>query len=165
MFRKMRRERQELPHDEALAILQNATSGVLALSGDEGYPYTVPISHSYCDCRLYFHSAVEGHKIDSIKRCGKASFCVISQDDVVPERYTTHYKSTVAFGRIRIVEDKHEKMEILRKIGIRFAPHNTEQMLSDEITGSFDRVAVLEMTIDHLTGKESRELMEMRNKA
>ena len=164
MFRKMRRSKQELSQKETLDIIENSTSGVLALAGDDGYPYAVPISHAYSDGRLYFHSAIEGHKIDSIKRSGKASFCVISQDDVVPEHYTTNYKSAIAFGCIRIVENEDEKIEILRKLGKRFAPDNTEEMLTDEIAGAISRTAVLEMTIEHLTGKESRELMEMRNK-
>ena len=164
MFRKMRRSKQELSQKETLDIIENSTSGALALAGDDGYPYAVPISHVYCDGKLYFHSATEGHKVDSIKRCAKASFCVISQDEVVPERYTTHYKSAIAFGDMRIVEDEREKIEILRKLGMRFAPSNTEEMLSKEITESLKRTAVLEMTIEHLTGKESRELMEMRNK-
>lgn len=46
-FRPMRRKRQELTHDECVAILQSSTSGVLGLIGDGGYPYTVPISHCY----------------------------------------------------------------------------------------------------------------------
>jgi nitroimidazol reductase NimA-like FMN-containing flavoprotein (pyridoxamine 5'-phosphate oxidase superfamily) len=64
----MRRSKQELSQKETLAIIENSTSGTLALTGDDGYPYAVPISHAYSDGRLYFHSAIEGHKIDSIKR-------------------------------------------------------------------------------------------------
>ena len=44
MFREMRRKKQLLPEEEAIAILKEGTFGVLALSGDGGYPYAVPIS-------------------------------------------------------------------------------------------------------------------------
>lgn len=46
MFRKMRRFKQQLSNDEALEILRNCKSGVLAVSGDGGYPYTVPLNLS-----------------------------------------------------------------------------------------------------------------------
>ena len=74
-------------------ILNNGTSGVLAVSGDNGYPYTVPLSYVYDNNRIYFHSANEGHKIDAVKRNPKASFCIIYQDIVVPQKYTTYFKS------------------------------------------------------------------------
>ena len=79
MFREMRRSRQQLSEKESMEILENGTAGVLALSGDEDYPYAVPISYVYCGSRLYFHSAVSGHKIDAVQKSNKASFCVISR--------------------------------------------------------------------------------------
>lgn len=44
MFRSMRRSRQQLENDETIKILRSGTSGVLGLTGDDGYPYTVPIN-------------------------------------------------------------------------------------------------------------------------
>ena len=94
MFREMRRRKQQLSESECSAILARGTSGVLALRGDEGYPYAVPLSYVYDDRKIYFHSAKAGHKIDAIRSCSKASFCVIDQDEVVPEEYTTYFKAT-----------------------------------------------------------------------
>ena len=108
MFREMRRIKQALSKEESIQILEKGTSGVLALSGDDGYPYAVPISYVYADSRLYFHSAKCGHKIDAILKCPKASFCVIEQDVVVPEKYTTFFRSVIAFGQIRILEESSE---------------------------------------------------------
>lgn len=109
MFREMRRKLQLLDEKESIALLERGTAGVLALSGDEGYPYAVPISYVYNDSKIFFHSAVSGHKIDAIKNSDKASFCVIAQDHIVPKEYTTYYKSVIAFGRLRILEDASEK--------------------------------------------------------
>ena len=110
-FRAMRRLRQQLSEEESISILQKSTAGTLALLGDNDYPYAVPISHVYADGRLYFHSALSGHKVDAIRKCDKASFCVIAQDDVQPEKYTTFFRSVIAFGRIHIIEDEAEKAE------------------------------------------------------
>lgn len=80
----MRRKRQQLSNEEAVSILNRSTSGTLALLGDNDYPYAVPISFVYADGRIYFHSALAGHKVDAIRHCDKASFCVIDKDDVHP---------------------------------------------------------------------------------
>ena len=77
MFREMRRKLQQLSDEEAEAVLRRGKYGVLALSGDDGYPYAVPISYVYADGKLYFHCAMAGHKLDAMKRDDKASFCVV----------------------------------------------------------------------------------------
>ena len=74
---------------ECDAVLFRGTSGVLALAGDEGYPYALPISYVYDGERVYFHCAKSGHKLDALRRCPKASFCVVDQDQVVPQAYTS----------------------------------------------------------------------------
>lgn len=66
-FRPMRRNRQQLSREECERILGCCTSGVLALTGDGGYPYAVPLSYVYADGAVIFHSAQQGHKIDAIK--------------------------------------------------------------------------------------------------
>ena len=126
MFRSMRRSAQELTREDNEAVLKNATSGVLALLGDDDYPYAVPMSHLYQDGKLYFHCAVTGHKVDAIRRHGKASFCVVAQDDVKEETFTTHFCSVIAFGKIRIVEDLQEKREAIEQIALRYASSHME---------------------------------------
>ena len=80
IFREMRLRKQELSRQKVADILHKGTSGVLALLGDNDYPYAVPISYVYDDGKIYFHSAKNGHKIDAIQRTAKASFCVIDKD-------------------------------------------------------------------------------------
>lgn len=76
MFREMRRNKQLLDKEESIVVLEKGTAGVLSLSGDDGYPYAVPISYVY-NSKIYFHSAVSEHKLDAISNRDKASFCVI----------------------------------------------------------------------------------------
>ena len=113
MFRDMRRTKQLLPAEEAEDILRQASAGVLAVSGDNGYPYAVPLSYAYADDKLYFHLATSGHKLDGIRRNEKVSFCVIAQDEVVPERFATDYRSVIAFGRA------HASWPKMRSSGMR----------------------------------------------
>ena len=163
-FRPMRRHRQELAAEECVAILQSATSGVLGLIGDGGYPYIVPISHCYANGKLYFHSAVSGHKVDAIKNESKCSFCVIDKDDVQPAKYTTYFRSVIAFGKISILENDDERIEALRMIGRRFNP-NDQEGLQKEIDKSFGHVLIMAMEIEHLSGKEAIEIVrEKENK-
>ena len=157
----MRRKRQQLSDEESVGILQRATSGTLALLGDNGYPYAVPISYVYTEGKLYFHSALNGHKVDAIKNCDKASFCVIDQDDVKPERYTTFFRSVIAFGRIHIVEDEAEKLDIARLLGNRYNP-NQDEALQKEIEHGLTRMLAIRFDIEHLTGKQAIELVKQR---
>lgn len=157
----MRRHRQQLSNEENIAILQKATAGTLALLGDEGYPYAVPISYVYNEGKLYFHSALSGHKVDAIRNYDRASFCVIEQDDVQPKKYTTFYRSVIAFGRIHIIEDEQEKLATARMLGNRYNP-NDEESLQKEMEKGLSRMLMLRFDIEHLTGKEAIELMKQR---
>ena len=161
-FREMRRKRQQLSDEDSYAILQNATSGTLALLGDGDYPYAVPISYVFSEGKLYFHSALSGHKVDAIRSCDRASFCVVAQDYVKPELYTTFFRSVIAFGRIHIVDDEAEKLAAARLLGNRYNPHQDEA-LQKELENGLARMLVIRLDIEHLTGKESVELVGQRN--
>ena len=162
-FRAMRRKRQQLSEEESISILQKSTAGTLALLGDNDYPYAVPISYVYADGRLYFHSALSGHKVDAIRKCDKASFCVIAQDEVHPEKYTTFFRSVIAFGRIHIIEDEAEKLATARMLGNRYNL-NQEEALQKELENGLSRMLMIRFDIEHLTGKEAKELMRMHQK-
>ena len=162
MFHKMRRNVQQLSQEESEAVLLRGTAGVLALAGDKAFPYAVPISYVYDGEHIYFHSATEGHKIDAIERNPNASFAVIDQDEVIPEKYTTAFRSVIVFGSIRIIGDDAEKLAAIRKLALKYAPDNTEQQHAAEIDGAWSRFCMLEMSIAHMTGKQAIELVAKR---
>lgn len=161
MFRKMRRIKQLLSKEETEEILRTCTSGTLALSGDD-YPYAVPMSYVYENGKIYFHSALSGHKIDAIQHCEKASFCVVSEDCILPEKFTTVYVSVIAFGKIRIITDNDEKRKAITLLSDKYSP-NLEAEREKEIDQSFDHMHMLELTIEHMTGKEGIERTRMRD--
>lgn len=159
MFRAMRRSKQQMSEEATNIILQNAASGVLSLLGDDGYPYGVPMSYAYENGKLYFHCALTGHKIDAIRNYEKASFAVVLQDDIVPEKYTTLYRSVIAFGSIRVAEDEAERVHGLALLAGKYNPKGTEEDLQKEVNAS-PNLHVLVMELAHITGKASRELVE-----
>ena len=160
MFREMRRNKQQLSFEEWEEILRKSTAGVLAVSGDDGYPYAVPLSYVYCDNKVYFHSAKSGHKIDGIKNNSKVSFCVIAKDEIIPEKFTTYFRSVIVFGKARILESMDEILPAIRKLGMKYNPD--EEGCNEEIKRCLQTLAVIEMDIEHMTGKEAIELTKRR---
>ena len=162
MFREMRRNKQLLPQEETNRILTLATSGVLALQGDQGYPYALPISFAYSQGRIYFHSASAGHKVEAVGRCPKASFCVVAGDQVRPEAFTTHYTSVIAFGLVRVLEDPKEIRGGMEALVEKYCPQVDPALREKTIAQGLSRTCVLEMEIQHITGKEALELAKAR---
>ena len=162
MFREMRRKNQLLSDAVSRDILEKNTSGVLSLMGDDGYPYGVPLSYVLVGDKLFFHCAKTGHKIDAIRREEKASFCVIDQDKVVSEEYTTHFRSVIAFGRVHILEGEEEKRNALRLLAGKYSAEQGEAGIEADIDKSFADVCMLQFDLEHVTGKEAIELVKMR---
>ena len=154
MFRKMRRFKQQLTNEECAEILRREPRGVLAVLGDDGYPYAVPLDFVYEDGKLYFHGAAEGHKMDAIRRCDKASFCVTERGDAVPGEWWLTVRSVVAFGRVRILEDRDEVLSRVRALGLKYA---APDYVEKELQKDGKRVQCLELTIEHMTGKRVNE--------
>jgi nitroimidazol reductase NimA-like FMN-containing flavoprotein (pyridoxamine 5'-phosphate oxidase superfamily) len=161
MFREMRRKKQALSMTECEKVLMNGTSGVLAVLGDEGYPYAVPLSYIYHQNKIYFHSAIEGHKLDALKTSDKVSFCVIDQDLIAAEKFTTYYRSVIAFGKAHVIDNPGEKREALKILGMKYSSDFADKM-DEAIKESFDRVAMIVLEIEHLSGKESIDLAKKR---
>ncbi len=127
----MRRKIKYYLKKKVLLYYKNGTTGTLAVLGDDDYPYAVPINYFYEDNKIYFHGAKAGHKIDAIKKHNKVSFCVVAQDDIITEKFTTYFKSVIAFGTARIIEDDAEKRNAIEKINSKIyaRPNRTKNVL------------------------------------
>lgn len=151
MFRKMRRQKQELSSEECANILINEPRGVLALLGDDDYPYSIPMSHVYIDGKIYFHGAKTGHKRDAVEKYPKASYCVIDKGVKNEGEWWYTFNSVIVFGKIRILTDDVEKREKLRYLGNKFFP--SEEDVKKEIKRLAHKTEVFELTIEHMSGK------------
>jgi uncharacterized protein len=161
MFREMRRKKQLLSEEETIEILKNHNAGVLGVSGDDDYPYTVPVSYVYKDGKLFFHCAKDGHKMDGIRRNDKVTFCIIDKNDIVQEKVTTYFRSVIVFGRAKILTEDEERRAALESIGMKFAPDFMDAA-REEITRDWNRVCVVAIDIEHMTGKEAIELIKKK---
>lgn len=164
MFRNMKRNKQELEGNEIENIMKDSTSGILALCGENDYPYSVPISYVYDENKIYFHCGKTGHKIDSIKRNPKASFCVIGQDIIRPEIFSTDYKSVIAFGKIHIVQDEKKKREAIENLCHKYCDTLPEEAITEHIEQGWNALCILEFDIEHISGKQSSRLAKEKNK-
>ncbi|MBP3771152.1 MAG: pyridoxamine 5'-phosphate oxidase family protein [Treponema sp.] len=153
MFRQMRRFKQQVSEEKCIEILKNEWRGVLAVLGDDGYPYTIPLDFYYDegDGKIYFHGAKEGHKVDAIEKCDKVSFCVMDKGFKKDEDWALNITSVVAFGRIKKVEDFEKVKEKVCKLGRKY--HPSAEAVEIEWENAKNRVLCLEMTIEHMTGK------------
>ena len=155
MFRKMRRLGQELSKEECIDILTNEPRGVLALLGDDDYPYAIPMSHVYVDGKIYFHGAQKGHKVDAVNRHPKVSYCVMDEGVKAEGSWWYTFRSVIVFGKIRTLADRDEKIDKLTHLGDKFFPTHEETI--DEINRLLDRTEVFEITIEHMSGKVVKE--------
>lgn len=160
MTRTMRRFKQQLPPDEVEIILRNGKYSVMAVSGDDDYPYSVPVNYVYDGTSIYIHSAARGHKIDALKRNPKCSLCIVDKDDVIPEEFTSYFRSVIAFGTAHFVESADEKVMALRQLCDKYSPGIDPEI---EIDRFIKTVCIVRIDIDNISGKESIELTSERN--
>ena len=155
MFRKMRRHKQALSKDECVDIIINEPRGVLALTGDYNYPYTIPMSHVYVDGKIYFHGAKKGHKIDAINADNKVSFCVYDEGFRKDGEWALNISSVIVFGKICIVEDLEKSIEIFRRLSLKFT--SDIEYIDSEIQKFAKDTLCYELRPEHITGKMVNE--------
>ena len=151
MFRDLTRKKQALSICECKEILKQEVRDVLAVNGDDGYPYALPINYYYDETnnKIYFHSGKQGHKIDAIKNSDKVSFCVYDKGYKRDGHWSLNIKSVIIFGRIQFVNDWTDELML------NFCKRFTSDMeyINNEIKNFKSNTAVFSLDIEHMTGK------------
>ena len=158
MFRPVRKKANEIGAGEAKKLLHEARRGVLAVNGDGGYPYAVPVNYLYDEEKqeIIFHGAKVGHKVDSLKKCDKVCFTVVSGESVeTDEAWAPFLRSAVVFGRCHLVEDPGETLRLCKRFAMKYYP--TEKMVDDEVAASGKAVRMFRIEIEHISGKRVQE--------
>jgi uncharacterized protein len=154
MERKIRRVDRAISEGEAKALLQKGEYGILSTVSADGQPYGVPISFSIAGDVVYFHSAVEGHKLDNLIANKKVSFCVIGKTEVLPEKFGTKYESAIVFGEAFEVRDE-EKRRGLMELVKKYSPGFVEKGL-EYIDSAGGKTRVYKIVIESITGKSRK---------
>lgn len=157
MFRTIRKKKNEIDITSAKALLLSSRRGVLALNGDDGYPYAIPINYYYDKDteKIYFHGSWVGHKVDAIRSSSKVCFTVYENETIKNETWAPFMQSVVVFGKFHILEDTPEKNTLLKKIALKYYPN--EQLINEEIARAGKAAQIYKIDIEHLCGKEIQE--------
>lgn len=159
MFRPIRRKKKEISREAAEQLLLQERRGVLAMHGDDGYPYAIPVNYLYDQekQKIYFHGARVGHKVDAIKACDKICFTVYGNENIkIPEEsWAPFLQSVVVFGRCHLLENQPNNTELVKRIAMKY--YLDEKLADQEIELSGKAVQLYEIEIEHLSGKEIQE--------
>ena len=153
MFREMLRKKQALSEEDCITVLKTQKRGVLAVLGDEDYPYALPINHYYNDedGHIYFHGAKFGHRVDAVKRHDKVSFCVYDEGYRREDEWALNIKSVIVFGRLVPVEDEDKMIDLCRRLSRKFT--DDESYIENEIKRAGFRTLMYELIPEHMSGK------------
>ena len=154
MTHTMRRSDRRLDEKAAEMILKNGAYGVLSTIGEDGCPYGVPLTYAYEDRRIYFHCAHEGHKVENLRFNDSASFCVIGETQVLPDKFSIRYESAIAGGHVREVTGE-EKIAALTMLIAKFSK-GYEEKGAAYIQNDQHKTAVYCLEIEEMTGKARR---------
>ena len=157
MFRELIRKNKKLPFEECVTILKSEKRGVLSVNGDGDYPYGMPMNHFYNeeDGKIYFHCGKVGHRLDSLMKDNKVSFCVYDNGYRKEGEWALNIKSVIVFGKIEIVDDIDRIKDISTKLCYKFT--NDEKYIKEEIERHAHRTLLLVLTPEHICGKSVEE--------
>jgi hypothetical protein len=155
MYKEIRRKDRALDNASAFAVLKNSAYGVLSTADKDNQPYGTPVSYVVVDNSIFIHSATEGHKLENITSNSKVSFCVVGKTRLLPDKFSTEYESAIVFGTALIVDGENQKREALEALLAKYSPDYLEagEKYIDKL---FDQVIVMQVSIDHITGKSRK---------
>lgn len=158
MFKPVRKKINEIDHSAAEALLQSNRRGILAMNGDNGYPYAIPVNYFYDSLaqQIYFHGAKAGHKVDALKTSDKVCFTVYGNERIdETEPWAPYVQSAVVFGRCRLLEAGLESIARLKEFAMKYYPD--EDLADDQIARNGKATQMFEITIEHMSGKQVQE--------
>lgn len=152
MFRELTRKSQQLSEEECIEILTNETRGTLSVTGDNGYPYGMPMNHFYNpdDGCIWFHCGMNGHRTDSLKRNDRVSFCVCDKG-CRKEGWAFTVKSVIVFGRAQLICDADTVVDITTRLSRKFT--SDEEYIRKELKDAACRTLLIRLVPEHICGK------------
>ena len=160
MFREIRKKMNAISLEAAKELLRDSRRGVLAVNGDDGYPYAIPVNYLFDEAgeKIIFHGAKAGHKVDALRKCDKVCFTVYGNETIKDREreWAPHLQSTVVFGRCHLIESREENLSLIKKMAMKSYPD--EKTVDDEVADSGMAVQMFVIEIEHISGKEVQEI-------
>lgn len=155
-----RHDREITDRGEQLAILRQAEVCRIALNDEDGYPYIIPINFGVEEQEgrvlLHFHSALEGHKLELLRRDSRAAFEVDVNHQIhyLPEKgyCTAAYESVTGRGRFRILTEEQEIKDSLACLMDHYHPGENAYYNPAAIP----RTTVYVLEVESMTGKRKQ---------
>lgn len=157
MFRQVRKKANEITVSLAKDLIKKSRRGILAVNGDNGYPYAIPINYLYEEesQKIFFHGSKVGHKVDAIKKSDKVCFTVYGNEQIKDETWAPYLQSALVFGRCKLIEDEDRAMKVLKDFAMKYYP--SASMVEEEMKKAAKATQMFEITIEHISGKEVQE--------
>jgi hypothetical protein len=147
----MRRKDKAMQDGAIIGLLQNAEYGVLSTVDGNEQPYGVPLNYVLMNNCIYFHCALEGHKLDNLAANPKVSFCVVGRTKVLPAEFSTEFESVVVFGRASVIEGD-ERYQALNALIEKYSPEFVSE--GSAYIEKFDsQTKLVRIEIQQMTGK------------
>ena len=118
---EVRRKDKEIQDPKVIEeLLQNTPVCRIGLAPgkDPGFPFVVPVHFVHDRGRIYVHSAREGKKMAML---GENPRVCVEMDDFIELKsadkacnYSTRFRSLIAFGTARIVEEREDRRRALQ---------------------------------------------------
>ncbi len=156
---QLRRTDKAVPDERAREMLAGGFSGRLGTVGADGWPYVVPLLYVWMDGQVYVHnSRAPGHLRQNVEHDPRVCFEVDEPGEIFAYgRYecdtSVAYRSVIAFGTIRIIEEREEKARFCSELMRKYGDPSWER--PQAFFPRLDEITVYAIAIERLTGKET----------
>ena len=156
-----RNEKEIMDQNDITQIIQSAEICRIALV-DKDKPYIVPVCFGYEDNCLYIHSAGKGKKIDIINKNPNVCFEIEADCHLKPGTnesacdWTMKFRSIIGFGKAFLIQSRQEIKDALDIIMEHYSTRENFKY-NDR---SLEKIAIIKIAIDSMTGKQSGYLMK-----
>lgn len=154
MPHELRRKERGMTEPEARELLERGEYGVLSTRDSDGAPYGTPLNYCVINGAIYFHCALEGHKLENIAADDRVSFCVVGTTEVLPGQFATRYESVIVSGTATEVLDEKKQLALEGLLAKYSAEYRLEGLNYIEAKG--ERTRVFRIDIDSICGKARR---------
>jgi hypothetical protein len=149
---KIRRQDRLMAEEDALRLLRTGEYGTLSVNTPEG-GYGVPVNYVWDGSdKVYIHCALQGRKIDAIRKDNRVTLSIVGKTRIIPERFTTDRECVMLTATAHTGLTDEEKLAALMMLLRKYSPDVMERG-EKYAHGSLGRVEIIRLDITEFSGK------------